>query len=285
MDEHILDVASAVKSFSYVSYESTPKHGQLTIAVSASNTNNHSPIPLLNVLCSGGLPRLESLHLGSFGKLFGVALDCMDIIPHSLPNLRSLHIGFQAYTAILAALFAAAGPTLTTLKIETGASSRAAVHLLARYGYPWLDSLTDFSVEWPPGYQQPAFAWGPDTPQHLAAALARLPALKTLAVTCPAYEELVVRLLALAESGGLAQLTTLNLRSYNYCGDVSTSMSHGARALLLLWLKREAKKALMGEEPAAVWNVWGLMDSKMPEYMKQVTVNALAQIKEAHARL
>lgn len=260
-----------------------PQHREPKIAVSVSN--NHSPIPLLNALCSGGLPRLESLHLGSFGRLSGVALDGIDIIANSLPSLRSLHIGFQAYNAILGALFAAAGPQLTALKIETGASSRTAVHLLATNGYALLASLDSISVEWPPGYQQPAFAWGPDTLQQLTAALARLPSLKTLAVESPAYEELVVRLMALAECGGLAQLTTLNLRSYGYYGTGFNSMSHGVRALLLLWLKREVKKALMGEERGAVWNVTWLMNGKLPEYMKEVTMTALAQIKEARKHL
>jgi hypothetical protein len=51
--------------------------------------------------------------------------------------------------------------------------------------------------------------------------------------------------------------------------------------LLLLWLKREAKKALQGEGGGALWDVKELLLREMDPCMKQIIETHLAQLKEA----
>lgn len=121
-----------------------------------------------------------------------------------------------------------------------------------------------------------AQAWAPDAPQHAASALARLPALKSLTLEPWEHDELLVRLLVVAEGGGLPCLKTLHLLNpYNMV------LSEGAALLLLLWLKGEAKKALQGEGPGVMRQVTGLNMSGMHDSMKKITPHHLAGFKQA----
>lgn len=110
----------------------------------------------------------------------------------------------------------------------------------------------------------------------MVGALARLPALNEL--TCPGSDELVVRLLEMAEEGRLPKLTKLTLEGEQWEPEEESEdeeddedddssddekerficpegFSLGALALLLLWLKREAKKASDGDESAMLWEL------------------------------
>lgn len=80
-----------------------------------------------------------------------------------------------------------------------------------------------------------------DTALHAIDALARLPALTSLVLQPCELDETVVRLLALAEGGGLQRLAKLQIWNFQ------PGWTVGAMLLLLLWLKREAKKALQDE--------------------------------------
>ena len=55
--------------------------------------------------------------------------------------------------------------------------------------------------------------------------------------------------------------------------------------LLLLWLKREAKKALRGEGGRALWDVRGLHLDQVHASMKQIIETHLAQLEEARTQI
>jgi hypothetical protein len=149
------------------------------------------------------------------------------------------------------------------------------LRLVVEQDYPWLTGLKSLSLRW---YSwNAAQAWAAGTPAQIITALTRLPALDALALLCPQFDELFVRLLVHAENGGASALPTLTLLSprsgsWGY-------LSVGAHLLLLLWLKREAKKAVQGQGPGVKWELQGLDTNKL--YMKRVTKKCIAQVKAA----
>jgi hypothetical protein len=256
-------------------------HRNLTV-----NGGNFYPAPFFSALLgSGALPHLEHLVLDRDRDFMSYdQMNAFDTVSGSLPSLRSLCVNTAAPPTLLPGLFAAAGPNLTTLKLDVGVAAAVGVELLAEEDYPWLPPLQGLSVKWAqPQRADVGASWEEyDNAELLVAALARLPALKTLSVEAPEYDELLVRLLAAAEMGALPSLTTLKLT-----GDPhgSATITNGALLLLLLWLKREAKKALAGQAPAALWDVRGLPLSDMPDAIKRATDNCLAQLGKARARV
>jgi hypothetical protein len=219
--------------------------------------------------------------------------------PLSLPCLTHLYISDPGEHCVIAGLLSAAGPQLTTISINSGYRvTTDAVSLMAEQNYPWLPALRVLELDKcgiSSFCDSPAFA-------QLVAALSRLPALKKL--TCPFFDELIVRLLALAEGGGLPSLTHLILGdrdSYHvdenmyeddddfrvFSGELVTrpGLTVGALALLLLWLKREAKKAVDGTGPAAVWEVRGLIGMTLPTFAENMASHCLNQLKKARERL
>ena len=105
------------------------------------------------------------------------------------------------------------------------------------------------------------------------------PALKSLVLHPREADEMVVRLLALAESGGLQNLATLEIFDYQ------PGLTQGAALLWLLWLKREAKKALQGKGQAALWDVKGLYLEHLPTSMQQIAETQLVQLSEARTQI
>lgn len=98
----------------------------------------------------------------------------------------------------------------------------------------------DHTKTWP--------GWAGHTPDRIATAIARLPSLAELAIDCPHYDELIVRLLVLAENGGLSDLEVLGFCSTT----LGSTVTAAAVILLLMWVKSEATKVLRGQEPGAL---------------------------------
>lgn len=177
-------------------------------------------------------------------------IDSVDLLPNSLPNLRSLRIACRGGRAFVANLFEAVGTKLSLLMVSDSCATTEAVALLAQHDYPWLPSLRDLSLQW----RRHLPGWNASCPQHVVLTLARIPAIKLVVLECPVFDEIVVRLLALAEGGALSKTMDVRLeRDHGYYGN-------GARLLLALWLKREMKKALEGRGDATVWRVSGISD-------------------------
>jgi hypothetical protein len=171
------------------------------------------------------------------------------LLPHSLPSLRELRFECNATAAAIASLLGAAGPRLSRL-VCSSATTTDAVAAMAVRDFPWLPSLESLDLYWPSqssaGESPP---WRQESGEQLVLALSRMPALNRLAPLGGEYDEIVVRLLALAEGGGLPQLVTLDLPWD------SSLMSHGAQLLVAVWLKRQAKQAVEGAEGAVLWEI------------------------------
>ena len=110
------------------------------------------------------------------------------------------------------------------------------------------------------------------------------------------HDELVVRLLALAEGGGLQSLTMLEFDSNLPAGELQilatlgfqnwqSGLTQGPMLLLLLWLKRQAKKALQADGEGVLWDVQGLRLNHMNPSMMQIADTALAQMKDARSQI
>lgn len=197
----------------------------------------------------------------------------LDMMPNSLPSLRLLRITrcLGVPHAAMAGLSSAAGPNLTKLDVVKHDGAQAAARLIAAEDYCWLSSL-----------RAVAAAHNQDSPELLANAVGRLPALTSLQVTSLSYDELLVRLMAAADNGTLPRPPKLVLHpSAGEC-----HVSNGARLLLVLWLKEQAKKAVAGQAPAVKWEV-ELVDYQYgrPPYISKVTDKCLAQIKAAWAQV
>ncbi len=197
------------------------------------------------------------------------------IQPNALPNLSTLCIEAEAPPALVAGLLGAAGAQLT--KIETKSYDRiteaAVLGLILEEDYPWLAGLHSLTLH---------RALTAETPTQIVAALTRLPALEALAVACLQYDELFVRLLVHAENGGASALPAFKLLpALNGWGHLSA----GAHLLLLLWLKREAKKAVQGQGQGAgvKWEVQ--LGGVGKPYITEVTAKCLKQVKAAWARV
>lgn len=261
-----------------------PRYRILSIQLGYSG--NRRCTPFFNALGSGGaLPRLQHLALGrpeysAIDYMENIGKSELSVVPNSLPSLRSLRISNSVPHALLDALFTAAGSGLTDITITVGLGSSAAVQLMAEQDYLWMPSLQRLSLKWKKlKAGDIGIAWEDDTARNTAAALAHLPALKQVKLEAPEYDELVVRLLVLAEGGGLRSLTTLTLVDYGL--GPTTTLSNGALLLLLLWLKREVKKAVEGQEAAVTWEVEGLPFEEMQYAVGETARNCFAQIREA----
>lgn len=252
-----------------------PHHPRsLTIFPGSSGTDASS---FFNALGSGALPRLQHLALGDSYDAFNAAGQ-LDLMPNALPGLRSLHVHADVPNALVAGLFAAAGPGLSEIELDVGVAATAGVRLIGEQDYAWMPSLRRLSLKWTNTVNAGgAGAWEDDTAPNTAAALARLPALKTLKITPQAYDELLVRILVLAEGGGLPSLSKLHLGDNRF----AAALTDGAILLLLLWVKREMKKAVEGQAPAVTWEVEGLLEREMHDSVKKATQDCFAQIREA----
>ena len=134
----------------------------------------HDPTSFFDALGSGTLTRLHTLKIGySFAP--PDVLGDANLVPNSLPSLRDLYIATPMSAGLLGRIFAAAGPALATINIDNGHTAAIAVRLLAENDYVWA------------------------------------PALKSLVLKPREADEMVVRLLAPAEGGGLQNLATLKL--------------------------------------------------------------------------
>ena len=210
----------------------------------------------------------------------------VNLLPNSLPSLRTLSTSSALSAGLLGAIFAAAGPCLTDISITNGQAVKTALRLLEENDCAWAPTLQSLLLYWQEEQEEyegdGELPLDLDTPRHVVKALARLPALRSLELFPREPDELVVRLLALAEGGGLQSLATLMVD--DECGPALTA---GAVLLLLLWLKREAKKALEGEGKGALWDVKvmaSLLDDMHPS-IKQITETHLSQLKEAHTQI
>jgi hypothetical protein len=243
----------------------------------------HNPTPLFNALGSGALARLHTLQIERFERFpvpQEVVVGDANLLPNSLPSLRKLSIDLPMSSGLLGGIFAAAGLSLTTISITNGETIPIAMRLLGETDYVWAPALQPLNLYWEcarvGGGAQPL---DPDTPLLAIDALAHLPALKSLVLRAREPDELLVRLLALAEADGLPNLATLYLQGWGQ------SFTGGAMLLLLLWLKREAKKALQGEEEAALWNVPRLYPDQKHITLKQIIETHLTQLKEARMQI
>lgn len=207
-------------------------------------------------------------------------LEPAELLPNSLPSLHSLSANTAIPAGLLGSIFAAAGPGLTQISIEDGRTLPTAMRLLKENEHVWAPSLQSLWLRWARMQRDyGAQLSGPDTPRQVAETLSRLPALMSLYLAPQEADEMLVRLLALAERGGLQSLTTV--RGWTY----GPPPPDGAVLLLLLWLKREAKKALPGEE-GALWNVERLHSyEEMHPFMQQITETILEQLKEARKQI
>ena len=212
------------------------------LSFSPSPSAGHDPTSFFNALGSGVLTRLHTLDIGhSYAAQAGMLGDA-NLLPNSLLSFRKLYIGASMPAGLLGGIFAAAGPGLTAINIDNGQTVPTAMRLLEENDYVWAPALQSPSLYWKGVYGGDGTQLvDPDTPLHAVDALARLPALNSLVVNAIEPDELLVRLLALAEGGGLPSLATVNLQNWR------SVLTEGALLLLLLWLKREAKKALRGE--------------------------------------
>ena len=223
-----------------------------------SFTAHHASMhrPLLTALGSGGLARLQYLRLRGSPQWGGPGAQAT-IASGSLPALRTLELDFpDSGDGLVAALLGAAGPRLETLSAYPHPSTSAAfMRTLAERDFPWLRGLQQLQLNW---FNAAPQDWTKDTPSQIVAVLSRAPSLMSASIfTKLDVEELIVRLLVLLEGGGLARLTDITLMSLE-----PVDRERGAALLLLLWLKRQATKALRGKErgpvPGAKLDVAGL---------------------------
>jgi hypothetical protein len=215
---------------------------------------------------------LERLVLEQSG--FGLQpFDGATLLPNSLPSLRSLCIKCKIAGGTLAGLLSAAGPSLSTIEMTQSSVVGEALGLMAAQDYRWLPALEALTL------MSSSFAY-PSMPRELITALARAPALKTLALRLHKYDEVVVRMLAVVEGGGLPQLTKLTLDAWHGV------VSHGTRLLLALWLKQNVKEAAEGRGRAVSWVVDGIdyQYGKGTDVRKAVK-GCLLQVEEARKRL
>lgn len=168
-----------------------------------------------------------------------------NIIPDSLPALRTLRINLPLADDVITCLLGAAGAQLGALRIEDGPVAITTARLVADNDYPWLPALKTLSL---PKVVEPQGTFA----QRIMTALSRLPALRTLEIALSSSDEMLVRLLALADTGGLPNLAQLRNDS------PFDQLSDGAILLLLMWLKREVKKARQGQPSAALWDLTDL---------------------------
>lgn len=174
-----------------------------------------------------------------------------------MPCLRHLRITYtRTSNAIIAGLLGAAGPNLRTLDIPEFSGGLTAAQFIVAEDYPWLSSLQTLFVD-------------SDNPQMLATVLGRLPSLNSLQVASLSHDELLVHLMAAADSGTLLQ--SLDLELQHVRGECN--VNNGARLLLVLWLKGESKKAMAGQA-AVKWKVWFLGYGR-PYYISKVTDKCL----------
>ena len=246
-------------------------HRRLTIRL-GNNSATHDTTSLLNAVGSGALNLLESLTFASLRHAYHARLDDegLDMMPTSLPSLRILRITrcMTVSDAVMAGLLGAAGPNLIKLEIPNFYGGPAAARLIAVEDTPWLGSLQTLSLT------------GNEHVQMLATAVCRLRSLSFLQVTSLSYDELLVRLMAAAGNGTLQRLPKLELLPMH--GECK--VSNGARLLVVLWLKEEAKKAVAGQVSAVKWDV-RLLNGGRPTYTSKVADKCLAQIKAAWAQI
>lgn len=239
----------------------------------------YDPSSFFNAIGSGSLASLHTLEIARPYTVVPIVLGDADLLPNSLPALHSLSIDVLMPAGLLGGIFAAAGPNLSSLSITHGQTVSTALRLLEENDYPWLSSLKTLSLLWKGAHGDiDALPVDPDRPVQAIEALTRLPALKSLTLELREPDEIMVRLLVLAEGGGLQSLSKLDLYSHR------PGITEGAVLLMLLWLKRETKKALLGEG-GVMWDVDGLHDHQIHDSMKQITETHLAQLKEARSRV
>jgi hypothetical protein len=246
-------------------------------------SSNHGSNPewgnFLGALCSGAAPNLEHIYLSRAYPQRGPRLGHVTLLPNSLPRLRRMSVCFSFTDETLAALLAAAGPRLTELTICFPPTTAAAVRLMASRDFPWMPSLRKLELAWSDSnckFEVPG--WTDDSAALVVSLLARTPGLRKLHLQPPALDELLVRLLALIEGGGLPCLRELDVLPYG-----EARLSPGALLLLLLWRKRAARKAGEGQEPGpgAALELKGLPFRSTPPLLSEVTKQCLAQIKAA----
>ena len=257
----------------------TPQQNR-SLAFTPNPSASHDPTSLFNAIGSGALASLHTLIIRRPYRAENapaVVIGDAKLLPNSLPP-RKLEIDANMSAGLVGAIFAAAGPGLPDMGILYGGTVKAAMRLLEENDYAWAPTLRSLKLGWKREYwDYSAQPLDPDL--HALDALARLPALKSLALDPGEPDELVVRLLAVAEGGGLQSLDTLEIDKYGW------HPSEGGVLLLLLWLKREAKKALRGEGEGALWDVRGLLRRDMNPSLKQITETHLAQLKEARTQI
>jgi hypothetical protein len=274
-------------SLCFLHLATSPKHptNRHLIIYIGRNHSGHDLGSLFSAIGSGALPALESLVIEPPSRTYfdGAELGGGDFLPNSLPSLKRLFIDFPTSSELIAGLLSAAGAQLTTLEIKSSSTAPAVVRLIAEQDYPWLPSLQSLSLRWYGVAQM--HPWVADMPRQVAMALPRLPALSVLTAACSHYDELFVRLMAMAEGSGIPRLPTLQLLSSR--GISSDDLSCGARLLLLLWLKREAKKAVegQGQGQGVKWEVQGLAPTYASSYTDQITKGCLGQINAAWAHV
>lgn len=145
---------------------------------------------LLNAIGAGALPQLESLTLeDTYDTVEGMGGVVMQ--PNALPNLCCLRIDGDLPKAVIAALLCAAGTTFTTLIASQPWITDIVLELMAEHNYSWAASLEELQCS----------AFDSDTATRLASTLPRLSALRTLNLHCFEFDEVIVRLLVLAEEG------------------------------------------------------------------------------------
>ncbi len=279
------------------------------IGFTGSESLSNDMASLLSSIACGRLPRLRSLSFTIADEDMWKTPTIAGIVfpPDSLPDLQHLYIGVPIEQGVLAGLFGAAGPKLTAIELDdihADSADSVAVQglsLLAENDYPWLAALQKLYLN----AEFSSSCWGARECQQIVATAARLPALKEL--HCPAFDGVVVGLLALAENGGLLNLTELALGQRPDDGhdeeneheddyfpppvfpppvvSARLGLSVGALALLLLWLKREAKKEAEGQGPGVVWDVRGLHGMNIPVSAKAMVSHCVAQLEEARARV
>lgn len=235
----------------------------------------NSARPSSAAIGSGALPNLETLDLG---KILGGSyinhpiITGSDLLPGSLPAHRTLCVSYPLADDVMACLLGAAGANLSALRIDNGPVAITTARLIAENDYCWRPALKGLSLQLISDFQgNYAQGWGADTPERFATALSRLSALHQLEIPLSLSEELLVRVLVLADSGGLPNLTELR------CSSICFQLSDGAVLFLLMWQKRKVKEAVKGQPSAALWELWRLTRCIMPE-----SFSVLAdQIKEA----
>jgi hypothetical protein len=195
-------------------------------------------VSLFNAIGSGALAHLECLSLiVEFPKQppqhdFNVPANC-------LPRLRALRLEAPHMPEpLVAALMAAAGPTLSVLTTRGHEDvADRVLRLLASQDFPWLSGLKTLSLDW-----FTLSRWGDATLPRLTAVLTRLPALKHLKLRGPTYDDVAVHLMTLVETGRLTNLATLKLSlPGSNAGRFTGGISDEIRLLLALWLKRQAR--------------------------------------------